>query len=117
MATTKKHKQVAPRISETDATRLEEQYRTLNQGAQESCHFWPLVRQAILRQFRRKATFTERETIALNALELPREVDKDMLIAILESKGMKCAGRVRSLTEAEAIVLVELIQNENVGAL
>lgn len=110
---TSNQKSVAPKVSEIDAERLNEHYRTINRGAQEACHFWPLARAAVIEGMKSKRLFTERETQALNDLDVPREIDRKTFQAMIDASGLKVAGRIRSLSDVEFIVLLDMIMNES----
>jgi hypothetical protein len=104
---------VGPKLTAEQATALQDGYRSLNHAAHTACTLWPVVRRdAIKRLSGLFQTTADLDTLA--QLSIPDDCTRDVLAAIANVQGFDEYKRILHMSEADAVVLIDLIRNGTV---
>jgi len=88
-------------------------YSSANKGSMIASRFWPLIMAASIKEM--KARYDDEQLKELQALELPKGCEPNQLIALAEAAKKfpnLLMNRIKSLSAANACVLIDLIQRK-----
>jgi len=102
-------KNIAIRITETQADALSHGYKSLHSYARAAVDCWHNVRELALVSLRKK-NFSLKQREMLRELRPPRGAGRNTLL--VQSQGTSLHSKLMTLTEYEAVVLCDLIRNK-----
>jgi hypothetical protein len=100
---------VSPLIDVRDAEALEIGYRSRNHGAKTACRLFPQLRAAIIENLK-DCAFTTEQLETLQGLTFPAQCSVEVFNAIAMEGKLDIVEEIGELTQAEVIILVNLIQ-------
>ena len=108
-------KNVAIRLTDREAEKMEQGYKSLHAAARAAIDAWQAIRLTAIKSLRRKG-FTSAQREALRALRPPRGAGRAVLMT-LAADNKTLHSKLLLLSEYEAIVLASLIREKKTRTL